>query len=147
MNAACRVRMLAAAVLFLSAPLAAADWAADEAEIRRLFTASMEAFNNGDLAAHLSVYDPSIVFMTKDGPRVGIAPIEEAFRDRYFKDGKAIQQLGFDEVQVRQLAPSAALILARWKLSGGGVPDQAGWFTVVWQRTPAGWRIVHDHTT
>jgi ketosteroid isomerase-like protein len=147
MNAATRIRLLAAVMLFLAAPLAAADWAADEAEIRRLFTESMEAFNAGDLAGHLKVYDESIVFMTKVGPRVGIAPIEEAFRDKYFKDGKAIQQLGFEDVKVRQLAPGAALTTARWKLSGGGVPDQSGWFSVVWQLTPAGWRIVHDHTT
>jgi beta-aspartyl-peptidase (threonine type) len=147
MNAATRIRLLAAVMLFLAAPLAAADWAADEAEIRRLFTESMEASNAGDLAGHLKVYDESIVFMTKVGPRVGIAPIEEAFRDKYFKDGKAIQQLAFEEVKVRQLAPGAALTTARWKLAGGGVPNQAGWVTVVWQRMPDGWRIVHDHTT
>jgi beta-aspartyl-peptidase (threonine type) len=147
MSAVARFRTLAAVVLFLCAPLAAADWAADEAEIRRVFTASMDAFNAGDLDGHLKVYDESVVFVTRDGPRVGIAPIEEAFRDKYFKDGKAIQQLAFEEVKVRQLAPGAALTTARWKLAGGGVPDQAGWFTVVWQRTPEGWRIVHDHTT
>jgi ketosteroid isomerase-like protein len=142
-----RARLLAACLLLLAAPLAAADWAADEAAIRRLLTASMNAFNAGDLAGHLAIYDPGVEFMTRDGPAPGIAHIEDAFRDRYFKDGKAVQQLEISEVRVRQLARGAALATARWKLSGGGVPDQAGWFTVVWKRTAAGWRIVHDHSS
>ena len=45
------------------------------------------------------------------------------------------------------LTPDAALATARFVLSGGGKPDQSGWFTLVWLRTPAGWRAVHDHSS
>ena len=85
--------------------------------------------------------------MTKNGPRPGIAPIEKAFSEAYFRDGKAIQQLRFEELAVRSLTPDAALATARFVLSGGGKPDQTGWFTLVWLRTPAGWRAVHDHSS
>jgi ketosteroid isomerase-like protein len=141
----CRIFVLVAALLV--PPLALADWAADEAAIRGALAASVEAFNRGDLAGHLAIYDPAVTFMTKEGPRPGIAPIEQAFREHYFKDGKPIQQLRFEQLAVRPLGPDTALATARWALSGGGKPEQAGWFTLVWQRTSSGWRAVHDHSS
>jgi len=35
----------------------------------------------------------------------------------------------------------------RFALSGGGLPEQSGWFSLVWLQTPAGWRVVHDHSS
>lgn len=136
--------LLAAA---FTAPAATADWAADEAEIRQRLADSALAFNRGDLPGHLAAYDASVTFMTKDGPRPGVAPIEKAFRETYFRDGQAIQQLRFEQLAVRPLGPDAALATARWALSGGGKAEQSGWFTLAWLRTPAGWRVVHDHSS
>jgi ketosteroid isomerase-like protein len=130
-----------------AAPAATADWAADEAEIRQRLADSALAFNRGDLAGHLAAYDESVTFMTKDGPRPGVAPIEKAFRETYFRDGQAIQQLRFEQLAVRPLGPDVALATARWALSGGGKAEQSGWFTLAWVRTPAGWRVVHDHSS
>ena len=131
----------------LAAPSAAADWAADEAEIRQRLAESALAFNRGDLPGHLAAYDEGVTFMTKDGPRTGVAPIEKAFRETYFRDGQAIQQLRFESLAVRPLGPDAALATARWVLSGGEKAEQSGWFTLAWRRTPAGWRVVHDHSS
>jgi ketosteroid isomerase-like protein len=128
-------------------PPAAADWPADEAAIRRSLDASVAAFNRGDLAGHLAIYDESVEFMTKDGPRPGIAPIEKSFREHYFRDGKAIRQLQFERLAVRRLTDDAAIATARWLLSGGGEPGQSGWFTLVFLRTASGWRAVHDHSS
>ena len=140
-----RALMLFAAIF--TAPIALADWAADEAEMRQRLADSALAFNRGDLPGHLAVYDEGVTFMTKDGPRPGVAPIEKAFRETYFRDGQAIQQLRFEQLAVRRLTPDAALATARWVLSGGDKPEQSGWFTLAWVRTPAGWRVVHDHSS
>ena len=131
----------------LAVPSAAADWAADEAAIRQHIADSALAFNRGDLPRHLAIYDESVTFMTKDGPRPGVAAIEKAFRETYFRDGAAIQQLRFETLAVRPLGPDAALATARWVLSGGDKAQQSGWFTLAWLRTPAGWRVVHDHSS
>lgn len=130
-----------------AAPTASADWTADEAEIRRLLVISTDAFNRGDLPGHLAIYDAGVTFMTQEGPRPGTAPIEKAFRENYFRDGKAIQQLRFEELAIRALGPDVALATARWALSGGDKPDQSGWFTLVLQRGGDGWRAVHDHSS
>lgn len=122
-------------------------WVTDEAEIGAMLQASMEAFNRGDLPGHLAIYDAAVTFMTADGPRPGIAPIEASFREKYFLDGLPKQQLRFEQVAARSLAPDSALVTGKYVLSGGGEKYQSGWFTIVWTRTPAGWRAIHDHSS
>lgn len=126
----------------------AADWPADEASIRAAVEASGDAFNRGDLPGHLAIYVPEVTFMTADGPRPGVEPIERAFREKYFReDGLPIQPLRFEQLVVRRLADDAALATGRFILSGGDRPELSGWFTLVFQRTPQGWRAVHDHSS
>lgn len=124
-----------------------AAWTADEAQIRAATRASAEAWNRGDLRGHLAIYVDSVTFMTKTGPRPGVAAIEESFTRTYFRDGRPKQQLRFEQVVVRSLGRDAALETGRFVLSGGGEPEQSGWFSLVWVRTPQGWRVVHDHSS
>jgi ketosteroid isomerase-like protein len=139
--------LAAGAAEALDVSIEPAKWQADETEIRQGIEASASAFNRGDLPGHLAIYDEDVNFMTKNGPRPGIAPIEKAFSETYFRDGKPIQQLVFEELAVRPVTADVALATARFVLSGGGRPDQTGWFTLVWVRTPAGWKAVHDHSS
>jgi ketosteroid isomerase-like protein len=133
--------------MLIAAPTSRAEWAVDETEIRRQLATSTEAFNRGDLPGHLAIYHPGVTFMTREGPRPGIEAIEKAFRENYFRDGKAIQQLRFESLAIRPLGPDFALATARWSLAGGDKPDQSGWFTLVLQRGSTGWRAVHDHSS
>jgi uncharacterized protein (TIGR02246 family) len=142
---ACRLLLMFA--LLAGTTVATADWPADEAAIREALAASAAAFNRGDLDGHLAIYDESVQFMTKDGPRPGIEPIEKAFRERYFRDGQPIQQLSYSGLAVRRLADDVAIATARWALTGGEKAEQSGWYTLVLVRTAAGWRAVHDHSS
>ena len=117
------------------------------AQMRAALQASAEAWNRGDLRGHLAIYDESVTAMTRDGPRPGVAAIESAFTATYFAAGKPKQQLAMGEVAIRLLSADSALMTGRFTLSGGGLPEQSGWFSLVWVRTPAGWRAVHDHTS
>ena len=123
-----------------------ASWATDEAQIRALLAASAEAYNRGDLKGHLSIYVDSVTYMTRNGPRPGVAAIERDFNAALFSGGMPKQQLRFEQVAVRRLDDGAALATGRFILSGGGMADQAGWFTLVWVRTADGWKSVHDHS-
>jgi len=119
---------------------------ADEAEIRSLMQRSMESWNRGDLTGHLAIYDQTVTFMTENGPRPGVASIEASFKKSYFQNGHPVQSLRFEKIAVRVLARDAALVTGRYILSGGGQPEQAGWFTLVWVRGSQGWRAVHDNS-
>ena len=121
--------------------------ATDEAQMLAALNASTDAWNRGSLQGHLAIYDPSVTAMTKQGPRKGVAPIEEAFSRSYFRDGKPKQQLRTEQVAIRMLSADSALMTGRFVLSGGSEPEQSGWFTLNWIRTPSGWKVVHDHTS
>ncbi len=122
------------------------SWSADEAQIRAALQASADAWNRGDLKGHLAIYVDTVTFMTGNGPRPGVAAIEESFTRTFFQGGKPKQNLRFEQTVVRPLGPGSALGTGRFILSGGGLADQTGWFTLVWVRTAEGWRAVHDHS-
>ena len=124
-----------------------ATWNSDRAEIMALLQASSDAWNAADLKGHLALYVDTVTFMTTNGPRPGVAPVEEAFTRAYWRGGRPIQQLGFEQVTIRPLDRDAALATGRFRLTGGGEAEQSGWFTLVWIRTPAGWKAVHDHSS
>lgn len=126
---------------------APAAWSLERAEILGRLRASAEAWNDADLRGHLAIYVDTVTFMTATGPRPGVAPVEEAFSRSYWRDGRPIQRLSFEQVVVRPLSPDAALQTGRFVLSGGGEPERSGWFTLVWIRTADGWRAVHDHSS
>ncbi len=119
----------------------------DRGDILAAIQASADAWNRGDLKGHLAIYDPSVTVMTKTGPRPTIEAIEKSFGQAYFVNGKPKQQLRMESVAVRSLSADSALVTGRYVLSGGAEAEQSGWFTLVWVRTAAGWRAVHDHTS
>lgn len=69
--------------------------------------------------------------------------------ERYKKsypNAEAMGQLEFSHLEFRSLGPQAALVLGSWHLhrkSG----DAGGVFSLVFQKFPEGWRIIHDHTS
>lgn len=123
------------------------DEARDRSEMMAALQKSADAWNQADLKGHLAIYDDSVTMMTKNGPRPGVAAIEAAFGDTYFQNGVPKQALRMERAAVRMLSPDSALMTGRFVLSGGGLPEKSGWFTLLWVRTSLGWRVVHDHTS
>jgi ketosteroid isomerase-like protein len=103
-------------------------------------------WNRGDLDGFIAPYDGASTFMTPAGP-IGKRAMRERYAARYFTGGVPDQQLRFEQLTVRPLGGDHALMTGRFVLSGGGKPEQTGWFTLVWMRTAQGWRIVHDHSS
>lgn len=119
----------------------------DEGQIRAALAASAEAWNRADLAGHLAMYDSSVTYMVRSGPRPGVPAIEQSFRRTFFKDGQPKQQLRFEQISIRPLGREAALGTGRFVLHGGGETEKSGWFTLIWMRTASGWKAIHDHSS
>lgn len=143
----CAVALLVACSTPGGAPGGLSHEAKDRFEMLAALDASTNCWNQGNLKCHLAIYDESVTVMTKSGPRPSVGAIEASFSARYFKDGKPKQALAMQHPSIRMLSPDAALMTGRFVLSGGGLPELSGWFSLVWVRTPAGWRVVHDHTS
>ncbi len=114
--------------------------------------ASAEAWNRGDLDGFLQPYLDSseTTFMTAPGVIHGLGTIRERYRAHYFTAGAVPPTLlRFDDVTVRPLGAEYALMTGRFHLTNRttGAPADSGNFTLVWHRTPAGWKIIHDHSS
>jgi ketosteroid isomerase-like protein len=144
-----RLRGAALALLFTAGPVGAqmAPAGPADAEIRALLNESAAAWNRGDLAGHLADNADSIVFMTRNGPVVGKDKTAETLRRVFFRDGKPIQSLRFEQVTIKPLGEQHALVVGHFVLTGGGEPERSGWFSTVWEHQAEGWRVIHDHSS
>ncbi len=129
-------------------PAPAAFAAADDAAVRAVLSAQQDAWNRGDLAGYMAGYlqSPDLVFTSGGRIRHGWDETFAKYRDRYGSDPSTMGKLDFEILGVQALGADGAIVLGRWRLTetpvaGGGV------FSVALIRTPAGWKVVHDHTS
>lgn len=119
----------------------------DVAEIRAVMSAQVTAWNRGDIDGFMNGYARSNAteFVAGDKLTRGWQTV----RDRYKKKYDSREKMGtltFSELKITQLSGDAALAIGRWKLTRQRDKPH-GRFTLLVRRTPAGWRIVHDHTS
>jgi uncharacterized protein (TIGR02246 family) len=119
----------------------------DREAIHAVLRAQQTAWNRGDLDAFLVGYwrSPQLSFSGSSGVARGWDGVLARYK-RNYPDRAAMGQLDFSELEFRFLGPDAALVLGRWHLKRDK-DDIGGVFTLVWQRFPDGWKIVHDHTS
>jgi ketosteroid isomerase-like protein len=117
----------------------------DAAAIRATLDTTAAGWNRGELPVYLSAYTDSATAMGANGPERGVNAIGAQMRAGFWRTGRPIQNLHFEHLEIRPLGPDHALVTGQYVLRGAGRPDRTGWFTTVWTRTPAGWRMVHDH--
>jgi len=55
-------------------------------------------------------------------------------------------KLDFTDIEIKVLSNNIVYVLGRWKLSFKDSSNE-GLFTIIFQRKPEGWRIIHDHTS
>lgn len=121
-----------------------------EAVIARELQASAERWNAGDLEGFLAPYldAPETTFVSGGGLLRGRDAIEQRYRSTYWADGRARDALRFGDLEVTLLGADHALVTGRYLLyDAAGTQTGTGPFTLVYRRTPEGWRIVHDHSS
>ena len=120
---------------------------ATEAAIRTVLAEQVAAWNRGAVRAFMDGYaqTDSLRFASGGAVRLGWQPTLDGYL-RGYPDAAAMGTLRFDSLDVRILAPTWAVVFGRWRLDRA---DDAphGLFTLLFQRRPEGWRIVHDHTS
>lgn len=120
---------------------------ADEAAIRKVLQDQQAAWNRGDVDAFLTGYwhSPELTFSGSSGVSRSWDGVLARYKKNY-PDRAAMGQLDFSGLEFRFLGSDAALVLGRWHLKREG-GDVGGIFSLVWQRFPDGWKIIHDHTS
>jgi ketosteroid isomerase-like protein len=119
----------------------------DEQQIRAVLDQQAADWNRGDIRAYMKSYDPQTKFVS-GGVIRGAGPVEE----RYLKKYASKEQMGFltfSDIEVEMLGANHASVTGQYHLKrtkeGGG--DVGGWYSLVFRKTAAGWKIILDHTS
>ena len=120
----------------------------DDTAIRGVMTTQVDAWNRGDIEAFMAGYvkSPALVFTSGGQIRHGYDETLAKYKAKYGTDKTTMGHLTFDLLSIQHLGADGAIVLGKWSLSDG--PNASGGvFSVAFERTSAGWRIVHDHTS
>jgi len=119
----------------------------DHAAIEAVLQAQQGAWNRGDVDAFMEGYwqSPELSFSGTSGITRGFDGVRERYKTKYANRAQ-MGTLEFSDLEFHFLGPDAALVLGHWHLKRDS-GDLGGVFSLVWQRFPQGWKIVHDHTS
>lgn len=119
----------------------------DRTAIRKILEAQQNNWNQGNVDAFLEGYwrSPDLTFSGSGGIARGWDGVLARYKKNY-PDRASMGQLDFSGLEFHFLGRDAALVLGHWHLAGER-GDIGGVFSLVWQRFPEGWRIIHDHTS
>jgi ketosteroid isomerase-like protein len=115
--------------------------------IRAVLDAQSAAWNRGELEGYMDGYDRSsnTEFVGGDSITRGWDTVLERYKKKYDTREK-MGVLTFSELEITILSKDAALVLGRWHLQRAK-DEPHGTFTLLFRKTKAGWRIVHDHSS
>jgi ketosteroid isomerase-like protein len=118
-----------------------------ESAIRAVLDAQAAAWNRGDIEGYMDGYDrsPDTEFVGGDSISRGWQTVLDQYKKRYNTREK-MGVLTFSDLEITVLSKDAALVLGRWHLKRAN-DDPHGTFTLLFRKTKAGWRIVHDHSS
>jgi ketosteroid isomerase-like protein len=116
-------------------------------EITALLDAQSAAWNRGDIDGFMQGYaqTDTLRFASGDSVTYGWKPTLEAYKRRY-PDKAAMGKLEFSGLVITELAPDAAVVFGRWRLTRAQDAPH-GLFTLTLKKSAAGWRIIFDHTS
>ena len=146
------MRFITLALVFLacasSPPRVARFESADRAAIAAVLDRQAAAWNRGDLAAYMDGYarTPALVFTSGGNVRRGWQEAFDHYQARYATDPRAMGTLVFHVDSIDPVGADGAVVLGRWDLTGTANAGR-GVFSLVVERRPEGWRIIHDHTS
>ena len=115
--------------------------------IRAVLETQAAAWNRGDIEGYMNGYDrsPNTEFVGGDSITRGWQEVLDRYQKRYDTREK-MGTLTFSDLEITMLSKDAALVLGRWRLKRAN-DEPHGTFTLLFRKTKAGWRIVHDHSS
>ncbi|GGB05062.1 YybH family protein [Puia dinghuensis] len=134
------------AITTAASPATSVTTPADTSQLISVMQQSARDWNKGDLSGFMDSYDDSATMMSRHG-LIGKDSMMIHYRQTYFKEGAARQQLTFDQFRIIPLAGDYVLLTGRYTLAGNNLPTLSGRFSLVCVHRQKGWKILHDHTS
>jgi len=117
------------------------------AEVRAVLEQQVQAWNQGNVEGFMAGYWQSDSLVFASGGRVtrGWKTVLDRYKISYGTP-ELMGRLDFDLYRIDLLGDRYAKVLGKWQVQRA---DTTLWglFTLVLQRFPQGWQIIHDHTS
>jgi uncharacterized protein (TIGR02246 family) len=123
--------------------------ATPEDSIRKVLSDQVAAWNQGDVKTFMDGYEnsPNTTFVGATITK-GHAAVLERYISKYPSKEK-MGTLTFSDLEIRMLGTDYASVIGHFHLDrtkdAGG--DASGVFTLLFQKTTDGWKIIQDHTS
>jgi ketosteroid isomerase-like protein len=121
----------------------------DAAAIRGVLNAQVAAWNHGDVVTFMQGYrnSPTTTFVGKTIAH-GYADILARYQ-KIYSDKDKMGQLAFTDLEVHPLDAHFAAVTGRYHLtrSAGAGGNAEGIFSLIFEKTTSGWKIILDHTS
>ncbi|WP_439882368.1 YybH family protein [Pontibacter sp. MBLB2868] len=118
-------------------------------QIRQVLQDQSECWNRGNLECYMQGYwkSDSLLFIGSRGLTYGWQQTLDNYRKSY-PDPSAMGQLTFDLKEMRPLAPDAVLVVGKWHLEReASKGNLEGYFSVIFKKLAAGWKVIADHSS
>jgi ketosteroid isomerase-like protein len=117
------------------------------AAVRAVIESQAAAWNRGDIEGYMEGYakEDSTEFVSGDTMTRGWQTVLDRYKSHYDSRAK-MGTLTFSELEIKPLSEYYIMATGRWQLARDADTPH-GRFTLIFRRTAAGWRIVHDHTS
>lgn len=116
-------------------------------DIARVIFDQQNAWNRGDMEGYMQGYlkSDSLRFASGGNVTYGWETTLERYKKGY-PDKTTMGELTFSDIDIQLISNNAAFVFGKWELEREG-DHPWGLFTLVFKKTKAGWRVVHDHTS
>lgn len=123
------------------------DLEGTKSAIIEAMTGQETAWNKGDIPGFMHFYknDSEIRFVSERGIDKGYETILKRYQKSY-PDTATMGTLQFEILEFIPAGNTNAMVIGTWTLYREN--DQpGGYFSLLWEKTPEGWKIINDHTS
>jgi len=120
-----------------------------EAAIRNVLQTQVESWNRHDLEGFMAGYwnSPALTFFSGASEAQGWEATLERYRQKYQTGDAEMGKLEMTDIRVEMLAPQAAFVRGKFRLTLSNGRQPHGVFTLIFREFPEGWHIIHDHSS
>lgn len=115
-------------------------------EIQTILSIQKEAWNKGNIEVFMEYYwkSKNFTFQSANKRLYGWEALLSRYKTSF--SGDKMGKLDFTDIKIKVMSNSITYVIGRWNLNFKDSAKQ-GLFTIIFQRKPEGWKIIHDHSS